>query len=229
MLSRPTVGSSLPSTAATSALPITANCSRCSARAVDVGAEVEHGGEAVALVRHHGRDRRPVDAVDGLQHVARHRHQRAGVAGRDAGLGGDGRSACGLDLARSATRSDESFLRRSADLDRVVHLDDFARRDARAARPAARPAPARRRGRRAPARPADARRERRGTPASVTDGPWSPPMQSTARRIGEAGRSRPPWRRAAIGAAGTALGAHAGARVRWRQASALVFSTLRPR
>jgi hypothetical protein len=59
--------------------------------AVDVGAEVQHGGVAAELVRHHRGDRRAVDALERLQHVARHRHQRAGVAGRDAGVRGGAR------------------------------------------------------------------------------------------------------------------------------------------
>jgi hypothetical protein len=54
-------------------------------RAIDVGAEIEHIGVALDR-RQHGGDRRPVDAGQGLQHEARDRHQRAGVARETAAL-----------------------------------------------------------------------------------------------------------------------------------------------
>ena len=50
--------------------------------AVDIRAQVEHGRVAVAFVRHHRRDRGAVDPFERAQQVTRHRHQRAGVAGR---------------------------------------------------------------------------------------------------------------------------------------------------
>ena len=105
--------------------------------AIDVRAQVEHGGVAAALVRHDGGDGRPVDALERLEHIARHRHQRAGVACRHAGL----RSGCavgaGLDLAhRNAQR--RVTLAAQRHFDRVVHLDDFGGRHDGAARPVAR-------------------------------------------------------------------------------------------
>jgi hypothetical protein len=63
-------------------------------------------------------DGRPVDALQRLEHVARHRHQRAGVAGRDAGVRCRGSPAAGLSCATRmmATRIDhfESRFLRSA-------------------------------------------------------------------------------------------------------------------
>ena len=80
-------------------------------------------------------DRRPVDAVDGLQHVARDGHQRAGVAGRDAGLRERRPIGVRLDLAHGDAQR-RVLLAAQRGLDRVGHLDHFARLDARAARPA---------------------------------------------------------------------------------------------
>jgi hypothetical protein len=96
-------------------------------RAVDIGAEVEHGGETVLAMRHHGGDGGAVDAVHRLEHVARHGHQGAGVAGRDAGMRAtlqlrDGHAHGGVALA--AQRH----------FHRVVHVDDLAGLDRAAAR-----------------------------------------------------------------------------------------------
>ena len=54
-------------------------------RAVHVGAEIEHRRNAGPRRQLRG-DGRPVDAGQRLQHEARDRHQRAGIAGGDAGL-----------------------------------------------------------------------------------------------------------------------------------------------
>ena len=56
-------------------------------RAVDVGTEVEHLGEAAQHVGQQRGNGRAVDAVEGLQHITGERHQRTGVAGRDADIG----------------------------------------------------------------------------------------------------------------------------------------------
>ena len=50
--------------------------------ALDIRAEVEHHALA-AVVGKDRRDRGAVDAGQGLQRELRHRHQRAGIAGRD--------------------------------------------------------------------------------------------------------------------------------------------------
>ena len=55
--------------------------------AVDVRAQVEHIGRAALHVRQDRADGRTVDVGHGLEHVARDRHQGAGVASRDAGAG----------------------------------------------------------------------------------------------------------------------------------------------
>ena len=108
MFSRPTVGLTLPSapTPAPSPSPRTAaGAARCSRH----WRQVEHRGGAALRVGQHGarwRDGRCRPAV--FSTIARHRHQRAGIAGRDAGL----RLAV-LDLL-IATRIDESFFRRRA-------------------------------------------------------------------------------------------------------------------
>src|SRR5690606_36589116 len=49
-------------------------------RAVDVGAQVEHRGGTALDVGDRGGNGRTVDAVEGFEHVARHGHERAGVA-----------------------------------------------------------------------------------------------------------------------------------------------------
>ncbi len=91
--------------------------------AIDVGAEVEHGGRAAGDIGHLASDRGPVDAVERLEHEARDRHQRAGIAGRDGGLGG-----AVLDLVdRDAHR--RVALATQRDFERIVHRDDLAGRD----------------------------------------------------------------------------------------------------
>jgi hypothetical protein len=65
--------------------PMIPNCSRCSGTAIDVGAQVEHVRVA-GKRRQDGADRRPVDAGQHFQDKAGNRHQRAGIAGRNAGI-----------------------------------------------------------------------------------------------------------------------------------------------
>ena len=192
--------------------------------AVDVGAEVEDGGVAVALVRHHGRDRRPVDAVDGLQHVARDRHQRAGVAGRDAGLRERRPVGVRLDLARrrrAATNPScgaaPSRPSRSSRRPRLAATRCSAASPAGFASASARPT--------STSSAADARRGRRGTPAASPTGRGRRPCRSTARRI--AGRNRPPWTGARSRMA--LLGGRCHASGTGVRRPPLVFSTLRPR
>ena len=72
------------------------------------------------LGRHGGDHGRPVDARQGLEQIARQGHQRAGVAGTDAGMGrtvadqfqGDAHGGVGL-AAQGLGRA-------------FVHADDFA-------------------------------------------------------------------------------------------------------
>ena len=56
-------------------------------RAVDVGAQVQHRGRATFGVGQLAGNGRAVDAVQGFEHIAGNRHQRAGVACRH-GSGG---------------------------------------------------------------------------------------------------------------------------------------------
>lgn len=56
-------------------------------RAVDIGPQIEHRGGATGLVGDGGRDRRPVYAVQRLEHITGNRHPGAGIAGRHAGVG----------------------------------------------------------------------------------------------------------------------------------------------
>ena len=90
-------------------------------RAVDIGAEVEHVGVAAFHVGQHGGDRRPVDARQGLQHEARDRHQRAGVAGAHARM----RLAALYEVDRHAHGGILLVAQRLGR--RLVHADDFAR------------------------------------------------------------------------------------------------------
>ena len=55
--------------------------------AFGVGAEIEHDEVVVAERRQQGGERRPVDARHGAQRQLGHRHQRAGIAAGDRGLG----------------------------------------------------------------------------------------------------------------------------------------------
>ncbi len=85
MFSSPTVGRSMWSTADASAEPITANCTSCCG--VQFTFAPRSSTVTIALLRRQLRcDRRTIDAGQRLQHEARDRHQRAGVAGRHAGL-----------------------------------------------------------------------------------------------------------------------------------------------
>jgi hypothetical protein len=107
MLSRPTLGSSLPVDRAPPAhcpAPRTAAGARPCSRRWRPGRAPWCSRPPVG---HHGGDGRAVDAVQRLQHVARQRHQRAGVAGRDAGLRRAAAASPGLQLLM-ATRIDES-------------------------------------------------------------------------------------------------------------------------
>jgi hypothetical protein len=169
---------------------------------------VEHGGVTVALVGHHGGDRRPVDAVERLEQVARNGHQRARVARRDAGLRRGHAAVVGLDL-RNGDPHRRVLLAPQGHLDRVVHRDDLGR------------------GHDPTARPSGSRGQRVG--AADED-------QLGLRMLVEkraAGRQRD--RRAMVAAHaidgephGSGRGRHRGANGK-TQASALVFSTLRPR
>ena len=97
--------------------------------AVDVRAQVEHIGRATLLVWHDRADRRAVDAGHGLEHIARDRHQGAGIAGRHAGIG-----AAVLDQFDRHAHRRILFLAQG-DFDRVVHRHDLAGGDDAAARP----------------------------------------------------------------------------------------------
>mmetsp|Transcript_1251 Transcript_1251/g.3581 ORF Transcript_1251/g.3581 Transcript_1251/m.3581 type:complete len:368 (-) Transcript_1251:709-1812(-) len=103
-------------------------------RRVDVGAEVEHGGEATSRIRHHRRNRGAVDTVQRLEQDLGHRHQRTGVARRHAGMGQRrlavpaGPELLDCDAHRRVTLAPQG------DLDRVVHRDHLAGRDHTAAR-----------------------------------------------------------------------------------------------
>ena len=173
----------MPSTADTSALAHHRELHELLRRAIDVGAEVEHRRHAF-LGRQLRGDRRPVDARQRLQHEARDRHQRAGVARGHAGL----RGAVLDQVDRHAHR--RVLLVAQRERRRLVHLDDFGRGVDDAADPT--PASAASRARRAAARPARPRsrarracvRETSSAAASVTEGPWSPPIASTATVTG---------------------------------------------
>ena len=67
--------------------------------AIDIRAQIEHGGEAARLIGHDGRDGRAVDAVQRFEQVARHGHQGAGVACRHAGIGKRRNAFVRLELA----------------------------------------------------------------------------------------------------------------------------------
>jgi hypothetical protein len=76
--------------------------------AIDIGAQVEHVGMAVGgrQVAH----RSPAGRCQAASSdKAGNRHQRAGIAGRNAGI-----RLAGFDLVDTATRIDESFLLRKA-------------------------------------------------------------------------------------------------------------------
>ena len=88
-------------------------------RAIDVGAEIEHIA-AAARRRQDGRDRGPVDARQHLQHEAGDRHQGAGVAGRDRGLGVAGLDQIDRHPHRRVLLAAQRVGRR------LVHFDDLA-------------------------------------------------------------------------------------------------------
>lgn len=90
-------------------------------RAIDIGAQVEHGRGAPGLVGDGRGNSRTVDAIQRLEHVAGNRHPGAGIARRDAGVG-----AAVLDRLRRQAHG-RVFLAAQRDLDRVVHGDDFGR------------------------------------------------------------------------------------------------------
>src|SRR5471032_2849707 len=87
--------------------------------AIDVGAQVQHIGRSIFLVRHDAADGRAVDAGHGLEYVARYRHQGAGIAGRDAGLG-----LAVLDLLDGDAHR-RILLAAQGHFERIVHGDLF--------------------------------------------------------------------------------------------------------
>ncbi|MNT04630.1 hypothetical protein D3C72_1392170 [compost metagenome] len=91
--------------------------------AVGIGAQVQHGGAPALLVRDGGGDGRPLDAFERLEHIARHRHQRAGIAGGDAGTG-----LAFLDLSDGHAHR-RILLLAQRHLDRVIHGDDLGSLD----------------------------------------------------------------------------------------------------
>mmetsp|Transcript_1251 Transcript_1251/g.3584 ORF Transcript_1251/g.3584 Transcript_1251/m.3584 type:complete len:264 (-) Transcript_1251:693-1484(-) len=192
MLSRPTLGSSMPSTADTSALPITANCSRFSA------------AESTLAPRSSTVVKRP--AAFGITAAIAGRSIPSSVLSKTlataisapvlpadtqawASAGSPSRPgrSCWI-----ATRIDESRLRRRAtSIGSSIVTTSLA-------------ATTRQRGKAAAAVNASglptstnsalgclSRKARQA--GSVTDGPWSPPMQSTARRTGSGSAGRGAW------------------------------------
>jgi hypothetical protein len=91
--------------------------------AINVRPQVEHGCRATFGVRELRCDRRAVDAVECLEQVARNRHQRTGVAGRDGSLR---RTVLDL-LDRDAHR--RILLLAQGDFNGVVHAHHLARGD----------------------------------------------------------------------------------------------------
>jgi len=107
---------------------------------VDIGAQVEHGGEAAELVGHHAGDGGAIDAFQRLEQVARHGHQGACVAGRHAGMRGRfaiNRLVGQLQLLDGDPHAGV-FLATQGDLHRIVHLDHFGSGHDGAARPSRR-------------------------------------------------------------------------------------------
>ena len=161
--------------------PMMARSTRCSASAPIDGADIEHD-RFPAQRRPQRRDRRPLDARHGPQMKFRHRHQRAGIAGRDRDVGlaffhrVDGEphrrfpAAVPQRLARFVVHVDRdigvtireaAFKRRMSGQQRlddgqVAEQDEFDVGMPRRAQIAA--------------------------PATTTAAPWSPPMASSAMR-----------------------------------------------
>ncbi len=90
-------------------------------RAIDVGAEVEHGGGAPARVGHPGGDGGSLDTVQRLEQITSDRHQRPGVAGRHRGLG-----VAVLHLLDRHAHG-RVLLAAQGDFDRVAHFHDLGR------------------------------------------------------------------------------------------------------
>ncbi len=191
--------------------------------AVDIGAEVEHRGVGVPLVRQHGRDGRPVDAVDRLENVARDRHQRArycrprrrpapATAGRRAASPGSRRRAS-TNPSCAAARPRPS--RSSRPLRPAATLLQRGQPAAGARAPRGRPGPARHR---------DAQRGSHRHAGRITRGAVVA-AHAVDGADGSRGRRRPPSDECVIGEALAAPGVSRQP----DQASALVFRTLRPR
>ncbi len=57
-------------------------------RAVNIGAQIQHGGTSTFEIRHAARNRWALNAVHGFEYVASNRHQRTRIAGGYNCLGG---------------------------------------------------------------------------------------------------------------------------------------------
>ena len=181
MLSRPTLGRSRSNSTRAMALPITAMVDEMLGIGADRGAEIEHNRLAPQR-RPQRRDRRPLDAVQRLEVEARHRHQRAGVAGGDGDIG-----LATLDRidGEPHRRFPAAVAERLARL--VIHADGHVgvHQCRGGLEPSdATPAAARSwRGRRkAGIRCRDGASSARSAPGTTIEGPWSPPMASSAMR-----------------------------------------------
>ena len=116
-LSRPTDGCCKPSTLRANTSPMTANCTRLSAPQLTLA---PRSSITVwpRMRREHRGDRRPIDARQRLEDELRHRHQRAGVAGRDDAVGVacrhrvDGHAACSTGDRRAAPSTAVRWTRR---------------------------------------------------------------------------------------------------------------------
>ena len=90
--------------------------------AIDIGAQVEHGGCAARCIGQLGGNGRTVDPVHGLQHVAGDRHECTGIAGGHSRL----RGAVLHLIDRHPHR--RVFFTPQRNLYRVIHADDLGRR-----------------------------------------------------------------------------------------------------
>ena len=99
--------------------PITANCSRFCALAIDVGADIEKHRGIAGRGGKHGGERGTIDAGNCSQHNLCGGHGRAGVSGGD--------ESGGLPLAHQAQADAHGGIALGANrLHLVFHGDDFA-------------------------------------------------------------------------------------------------------